>query len=254
MGEPALNNPDTRQAILRSRLSRGAPLIAVALAKEFGVSTDTIRRDLLALEGGGEVRRVRGGAVPVAAPMAPLHRRRPTAAPLPDGLVKRARDQIRDGMVVLLDGGRTVLALAQDLPCLRHCLIVTPAPAAALASLSRGLETLLIGGYLSASGGIAVGADAERAIGDVAADLCLLGACGIDPDFGLSADDHAERGIKRRMAASSHRTIVLTTQDKLGRRARHRVLPCADIDQLITDAPAALTTRFAAAGVEVENV
>ena len=249
-----LNTPDMRQAVLRSRLAQGGPLVAAALAKEFGVSVDTIRRDLLALEDGGEVRRIRGGAVPVAEPAAPFHERLPAAVDLPAGIAERACAQIRDGMVVLLDGGHTVLSLAQRLPALRRCLVVTPAPAAALASLSRGMETLLIGGRLSALGGIAVGAEAERAIERIAADLCLLGACGLDPVFGLSADDYEECSIKQRMAAAAHRTIVLTTADKLGRRTRHHVLACREIDRIVTDAPPTTTGRFADAGVEIDHV
>lgn len=254
MIQTELNNPDTRQDLLRARLSRGDALVAAALSREFDVSIDTIRRDLLALEEAGAVRRVRGGAVPVSAPVRPFHERLPNADTVPTGLVHAAVSQIRTGMVAMLDGGATVLAVAQAMPANIDCLIVTPSPAIALAALGKGIRTQLIGGMLSASGGIAVGADAERAIADVAADLCMLGACGIDARFGLSADNYEERGIKRAMALASNRCVIVATEDKLGRKARHRVLRCNEVDQVITDASPLAVEAFSNSGIELTHV
>ncbi|MGR3578728.1 MAG: DeoR family transcriptional regulator, partial [Sagittula sp.] len=56
------NSPEARQDALRLRLDRGLPLNLAALAEEFGVSTDSIRRDLKALEAQGHARCIRGGA------------------------------------------------------------------------------------------------------------------------------------------------------------------------------------------------
>ena len=83
-----LNNPDTRRALLGERLKDGTLLVAGDLAREFGVSIDTVRRDLIALESEGAVRRVRGGALPVRSPAPMLTQRR--AAPVPPGLVAAA--------------------------------------------------------------------------------------------------------------------------------------------------------------------
>ncbi|MEP3513130.1 MAG: DeoR family transcriptional regulator, partial [Lentilitoribacter sp.] len=60
-----LNVPDTRQNLLAERLANGVQIVAPKVAAEFGVSLDTIRRDILALEAAGKAQRVRGGAVPV---------------------------------------------------------------------------------------------------------------------------------------------------------------------------------------------
>lgn len=249
-----LNNPELRQATLKSRLSAGTPLVAATLAQEFGVSVDTIRRDLSAMEKGGDVRRIRGGALPVARPLAPLHERLAKDDPAPRELVDAAIGQIAAGSVVMFDGGSTVLAIAQALPIDCNCLIVTPCPAVAGEAMSKGLETLLIGGRLSPLGGIAVGAQTERAIGEVAADLCFLGACGIQSPFGLCADDVEEAGVKRKMAEMAQRVAVVATKEKLDRRARHRALACEEIDLIITDAAAKATSPFWALGIEVMNV
>ena len=248
-----LNNPDVRREALAERLSEKTPLVCSALAREYKVSLDTIRRDLIALERQGLVRRVRGGAVPVSRPLPPYHLRAQDPQPAVQALAEAGAALVEDGMALLLDGGTTVARLARRLPQGFQGLVVTPAPAVAVAAQERGIQTLLIGGRLSPGGAIAVGAETERAVENCAVDLCFLGACGLHPDFGLSADDPDEASLKRRMAEVANRKIVVTAAEKLGRRARHRVLSCAGIDVLVTDADRTLTAPYAEADVEIRR-
>ena len=249
-----LNTPQTRRDALRERLALGTPLIAAVLACELGVSVDTIRRDLIALERGGLVRRTRGGAIPVTAPMPPyLHR---VDAPNPgiEPLAARAVGLIADSATVFLDAGTTMNALAARLPDTFDGLIVTPAPSVALAALSRGAKVHLIGGPLCPEGAMATGGQAERSVADFAAEVCVLGACGLWPEFGLSAENAGEAGVKRAMAHSAARVIVVTTASKLGWQGRHRVLALHQIDTLVTDADDAAQRPFRQAGIEIVHV
>ncbi|WP_068118176.1 DeoR/GlpR family DNA-binding transcription regulator [Tropicimonas marinistellae] len=251
--ETLLNSPEARQAILRVRATSGAPLVLGTLAEEFGVSVDTIRRDLLALEAAGMVQRVRGGALPVMPVSDPMSTRIRTPSPAAERIAAAALGLIEDGMVLMLDGGTTVAKLAATLPPLPRSLVVTPAPVVATATLAAGIETLLIGGRLSAFGGIAVGQGTCEAISNVSVDVCFLGACGLDAAFGLSADDLDEAAVRRAMHGASRKTAVLTGEPKLGRRARHRVLPCDALDVLVTDAGGAKTAPLAETGLEIRH-
>lgn len=230
-----LNNPDVRHDLLLARLSSGDRLIAAALADELNVSPDTIRRDLISLERSGAARRVRGGAVPVSLPAKPYAVRRHEIEPGIAQLAEAAAALIDNNATVFLDGGNVLHAVACRLSTEFRGLVITPAPAIALAVQARGVSVYLIGGALCANGGIATGGTAERAAAECAADLCVLGACGMHPSFGLSADDSGEAGIKRAMALASTEVVVVTGSAKLTRRARHRVLSIDEIDQLVTD-------------------
>ena len=55
-----------RKNEIQRRLERGLPVNATALAKEFLVSEDAIRRDLRALAAEGKCKRVYGGGLPIA--------------------------------------------------------------------------------------------------------------------------------------------------------------------------------------------
>lgn len=235
MPDHELNNPDVRHHLLLARLLSGEQLVAAALADELNVSPDTIRRDLMTLENRGVAKRVRGGAVPVSPPAKPFAVRLREIEPGIEKLADVAASLIGNAATVFLDGGTVLLAVASRLNTGFQGLVITPAPAIALAAQSRGASVFLIGGTLSASGGLATGGAAERAAERCAADLCLLGACGLHPSFGLSADDSGEAGIKRAMALASTTVIVVTDAAKLTRRARHRVLDIDEIDQVVTD-------------------
>ncbi|PRY22510.1 DeoR family transcriptional regulator [Aliiruegeria haliotis] len=254
MPDPFPKSPDARQARLKARAADGRPLALAQLAEEFGVSPDTIRRDLLALEAEGAVRRIRGGALPVLPPDVPMLDRVTTPRPEAEKLAAAVVPELADGMVLVLDGGTSVLQLARTLPPMPCALVVTPAPAVALETLSRGIETVLVGGKLSAFGGVATGQPAEAALEKFSADLCVLGVCGLDAGFGLSADDLAEATLKRAMSAASVRTIALAGARKLGRRARHQVLPVTEIDLVITDADPGRTRAIQDVGVELRHV
>lgn len=249
-----LNNPQTRQDTLRDRLELGVPLIATALADELEVSLDTVRRDLIALEQQGLVRRTRGGALPVTNPAPPYLNRAEEPDPMIGKITGRAVRLIPDRGTIFLDGGTTMNSLAARLVETFTGLIVTPAPSVALAAFGRGAHVHLIGGALCREGAMAVGGEAEQAAARFAADFCFLGACGFWPDFGLSAEDAGEAGVKRAMSQASGRTVVVTTANKLVQNGRHKVLELYEIDTVVTSADQSALSPFIAAGIEVINV
>lgn len=245
-----LNTPEQRQERLRRRLTRGTPVAAGAVAREMGVSVDTIRRDIIALEAAGAARRVRGGAVPVKAPDAAMAEKLAGGA-VPQALVAAVLARTGAARTLLIDGGATALAVARGLPPRPDLLVMTPSPWVAVACNARGIAVFVIGGQLAPAGGMATGAETETGLCGLAAEVAVLGACGLDPGFGLSADHDGEARLKRAMAAAAGEVIVPVAADKLGRRARFRALGCDAIDVVVTDAEAAQTRGYTEAGIEV---
>ena len=58
---------EERQHAIATLVTERGRLAVTAVAEEFGVTTETVRRDLSILERAGMVRRVHGGAVPAGA-------------------------------------------------------------------------------------------------------------------------------------------------------------------------------------------
>lgn len=249
-----LNNPDTRQALLRARLHDGKALVAHEIAADLCVSLDTVRRDLIALEQAGLLKRVKGGALPVMAPALPLKERLKRG---PHWLMAAEwiiAETVADCRTLMIDGGTSALHFARQLPAGFRGLLITPSPLVAAIGLERQIETFLIGGRISPSGGIAVGHAAVRATADCAADLCVLGACGLDHQYGLTADDCDEADLKRCMANAATRVLVLAGRSKLAVRARHRALNPEAIDIILTDAAEHDVAPYADLGIEMRFV
>ncbi len=254
MPELALNNPLVRQDMLRKRLQNGAQLVATELADEFDISLDTIRRDLLVLEEKGYAQRVRGGAVPSAQPLQSLKQRRERPGRNVSHLAEAAVPLIKEGMSILMDGGTTLEKLAERLQPSPGLLVVTPSPVIATLLIHKDITVHLIGGRISPWGGVAVGREAERALSEMAVDLAFLGVCGLEATFGLSADDSDEAAMKQAMAKAARNTALICRNEKVGHRARHRVLEPEHLSTIITDADPDAMRAFSETGAEIIHV
>jgi len=234
--------PEERRKRLLDLLALEGKILATAASAVLGVSEDTIRRDLNDLARAGAVRRVHGGALPML-PATGTFATRATERPEAKAALGRvAAGLIRPGEVVLLDGGTTMLAVAEALlPDLR-CTIVTP-------NLPAALD--LLGGRVDKADQATVGTSVLAALDGLRADLCLLGVCSLDIEAGLGGMDHEEALVKRRMVACAGRVVAAVTADKLGTAAPFPILPVGRLNALITErsADAALLAAYRQAGL-----
>ena len=243
-----------RQIVIRERLGSEGRVVAAALAAEFGVSEDTIRRDLREMAAAGLCERVYGGALPLAPRAGPLGMRRGVDAPAKAALARAAAAFIEPNTAVFIDAGSTNVAIAEALPKVENLTVITNAPAVAQGVLSnRGPEVVLLGGRFDAALGACLGAKTVSDALHLRPDLLVLGACGVDHEAGLTAFSHEEAELKRCLAARSRRILVAATGDKIGTAAPFAVLPTGGIHQLVVAHDCARETvdAFEAAGVRV---
>jgi DeoR/GlpR family transcriptional regulator of sugar metabolism len=224
-----------RRALMLERLARDGRLLSAALAAEFAVSEDTVRRDLRDLAAEGRLVRVHGGALPASPTHRPLADRRALQGEAKRRLAAAAAPLIRPGMVVILDGGTTHLALVEALPRDLACTVVTHAPGIAAALEGwPGVEVVVIGGRLFRHSMVACGPTAAEGFARLRADLCLLGVTGVQAETGLTTGDAEEAAIKRAMAAAAAETVVLATPDKLGAASPWGILPLDALGLLVS--------------------
>ena len=123
-----------RKAAIVALLKRDGRVVSTSLAREFGVSIDTVRRDLDELEDAGAAQaraRRRGG--PAARRAALPRPRRGRRAGASSGVAALARALLADGELIALGGGTTALALARSLPPDLRATVVTASLDVALA-------------------------------------------------------------------------------------------------------------------------
>jgi DeoR/GlpR family transcriptional regulator of sugar metabolism len=245
---------DERRSLILDRLRSHGRVLATDLSDELDVSSDTIRRDLREMDALGLLRRVHGGALPRhgdAAPFAARARRAPEAKAQ---LARRAAALVRDGDVVVLDGGTTTLELARALRDDLRASVITTSPPIALALADHpGLEVTIIGGTLRRRALVAVGAAAVEALRAVRADVVFLGVCGVHPEIGVTTDSLEERHVKAAMIEGAAEVVALADHDKLGTAMPIVVAPMRSVTQLVTDAAAdtSALAPYRALGIEV---
>jgi DeoR/GlpR family transcriptional regulator of sugar metabolism len=224
-----------RKTLLLERLRAEGRLLAAPLAAELGVSEDTIRRDLRDLASEGALLRVHGGALPLSATHVPVAARAGLEVAEKARLARLAVGIIQPGMVVIVDGGTTHLALIAALRPDLRATIITHSPAIAAAFTPFSQVTLhLIGGRVLQHSMVAVGAVTQRAYASLRADLCFLGTTGVHFDRGLTTDDAEEATIKETMLEAAAETVVLATPGKLGAVSRWTVAPLKAMAHLMT--------------------
>jgi DeoR/GlpR family transcriptional regulator of sugar metabolism len=245
---------DERHDIIRALLLADGRVLANELALKFGVSEDTVRRDLRELAKAGFCRRVHGGALAPAPQVPPIERRIETATTAKAKLAAVAAGLVHTGQTIFIDAGSTNFAIASALPQDLELTVVTNAPGAVTAlSAHPKVRIILLGGSFDRERGSTGGSSTLRDIGNLYADLFFLGSCALDAQFGVSALDPVEAEVKRAMVAQSRATAIAVTSNKLNTAAPFRVAPPEAVTHLIVepDADEALLTVFAALGTMV---
>ena len=238
--------PLARRDEIANRLAQGQAVVAAALAAEFNISEDAIRRDLRALATEGRCRRVYGGALPITPASAPMTARMDLARERKSALARSAVPLIQSGELLFLDSGSTTLALVDVLPEESELTVATNSIDIAAAVLRRSdLHLIMIGGSVDPAVGGCVDANAVEAVAELNIDRCFIGSCAISPKSGISAFGLADATFKRAVLAASEHSVVLALTDKFNARAPHRVAALKAIECVIVEHDLARAERSA---------
>lgn len=243
--------PLARRDAIAHRLAAGQRAVSATLALEFGVSEDAIRRDLRALAAEGRCRRVYGGALPLSPATTPMAARVGEAPGRKDALARVAAALAEPGELLFLDNGSTNLALVNYLPADAGLTVATNSVAIAAEVLKRhDLQLVMVGGVVDPHIGGCVDANAVARLAELNVDRAFIGICAVSGALGACAFDAADATFKRALCAASRTSVVMSTNEKLGTRAPHRVGAIRDIGCFVLehDAPAADVAALRQAG------
>jgi DeoR/GlpR family transcriptional regulator of sugar metabolism len=243
-----------RKKTILERLARDGQVLAAPLAVQFGVSEDTIRRDLRELAAEGSLQRVHGGALPASSAVAFFSKRRTLESSGKRAIGMAAAAMIEPGQIVIIDGGTTCAELVRHIPSSLSATVVTHSPTIAVALAEHpSIEVIVIGGRLYKHSIVTVGAAAIEAMSHIHADLYFMGVTGVHPTAGLSTGDLEEAYVKRALAARSAETIVLATREKLNAASAYAIGDVTLAQTVVggRSPEAGLTAPLEAAGVSV---
>jgi DeoR/GlpR family transcriptional regulator of sugar metabolism len=235
---------------------RASPTIRIAsLASQFGVSTETIRRDFEEMASNGLVDRTYGGAVARPLGFEPAWTERYGAMSAErDRIAAVAAALVQPGEALMIDGGTTALHFARRLAAVaRDLAVVTNSlPVAQALGANPGFRVICCPGALDAREGIVAGPETLAFLDRFQANRAVVGASGLTVE-GPTEINSGAAAVKRAMFRRAAERILLLDHAKFEKPNLEVVCPLADVNRLVSDAPPppALAAALAEAGTEV---
>ena len=227
------------------------------LAALFGVTPQTIRRDIGILQDDGRLRRYHGGAATVSTIENMAYSTRKILCQDEKRIIaQRVADCVPDNASLILNIGTTTEEVARALVARRSELkvITNNLNVAGIMQGKRDFEVYVAGGLVRHRDGGIVGESALDFMRQFKVDIAIIGISGIDADDGALLDyDFREVQVSRQIMSSARRTWLVADHTKFGRNATVRLCSLADVDALFTDQPPpdALATLISGAGGEI---
>lgn len=227
-----------RLEVIMKMIAENGMVKAADLTKQFGMSIETVRRDLELLEGKGLLKRVYGGAISNdSRGIERIYTRRDCYhIDEKKAIAKRTAEMINDGEAIIIDLGTTTLEVAKCLSDKKHLTILTN-------SLHVGMEVVknksfhvyMLGGELRNGDFSTSGFLTGNSLKHFHVDKAILGASGVSEKNGVTDYHVEEANARRSMIDSAEQNILCVDSSKFGLSALVQVCELSRINTVVTD-------------------
>ena len=233
-----------RQKLIEDLAARNGEVVISVLAKQLGVSVETVRRDIIALCDEGKLIKVHGGAVSAARPVAEsdYQKRRAEGGQVKQQLGAYAAGLVETHDVVAISTGSTMEAVAGNLGNDIDATVITNSTAVA-SLVQQQCRCILLGGQLHPDEGYTFGpVTAEQLVG-FHTDKAFIAASAVSAD-GLMTTGIEEGDLTRKMIENASHVILVVQSAKIGSRSVYRYAGLDVVDEIVTDAHRPLDPSF----------
>lgn len=230
-------------------------LTVEALAERFGVTLQTVRRDVKLLSDAGLVSRFHGGVrLPSSTTENIAYRQRQKLNGDAKRRIARAvASEIPDGCSLVISIGTTVEAVARELQQHKGLRVITNnLNVAAIMSDNPDCEVIVAGGVVRQRDRGIIGEAAVEFIGQFRVDIGLIGISGIEADGTLRDYDLREVKVAQAIMRQSRQVWLAADHSKFNRPAMVEVGRLDQVDTIFTDAapPNVFDALLVEAGVQ----
>lgn len=226
-----------RQSDILGRARQFGHVQVEGLADDFGVTPQTIRKDLNDLCDRGLLQRIHGGAThPSGVTNYAYDARRLLAAEAKRLMGHRAASLIPDNSSVVLNIGTSTEQVAL---ALRHrdgiLAITNNINVAHILRDSPSVDVVMAGGVVRKSDGGIVGEATVEFVRQFKADYAVIGASAIDDEGTILDYDFREVSVSREIIRLSRQTILVADAMKFERNAPVRIAHLSEVQIFVTD-------------------
>ena len=229
---------DRQESILRALRETGEVEVD-ALSREWGVTTQTVRRDLGELCDAGLAMRKHGGAKRMAAHNVVAYEDRRLKHTLAKSAIASAAAQlVPNGASLSLNIGTTTEMVAEALRLHTDLTVVSNnINIVHILRASRLKSLVLIGGEVRLSDGAVIGGDAIKALSNFKVDFAIIGTSSIDPHGAILDFDQREVSVARAVLENARQRILVADVSKFEVSAPFKICDATDLDYIILNAP-----------------
>lgn len=231
-------SPNPRQAGVLDAVREHGSLSVEALAERFGVTLQTVRRDVKLLADAGLLARFHGGVrVPGSTTENIAYRQRQALNQDAKRRIARAVAQaVPHGCSLILNIGTTTEAIARELLQHRGLRVITNnLNVAAILCDAADCELIVAGGSVRQRDRALVGETTVEFMRRFRVDIGLIGISGIEPDGTLRDFDMREVAVARAIVEQSREVWLAADHSKFNRPAMVEVGRLEQVDRVYTD-------------------
>lgn len=209
------------------------------LAEHFGVTLQTIRRDLTELAEANKLERVHGGAIfPSGTTNIEYDERRNLNEDAKQAIAQSCAAYIPEGCSIFLNIGTSTEAVARQLLQHRDLMVVTNNMNVANILIENpDCQTIVTGGTVRRSDHGLIGNVTIETIRQFKFDIAVIGCSAMDTDGDLLDFDTQEVGVSQTIIAQSRKTFLVADHSKFARTAPARIASMRSLSTIFTDKP-----------------
>ena len=235
----------SRQDEILSYIQRNNYIKISELAKAFGVSTATIRRDISTLEESGEDIRCKGGICIAdtgnGLPKFDNERYFSSHTQEKEAIARKTAEFIEDGDTIFINGSSTAFRIIPHIKG-KSVTIITNNGRSLFADRNYGTDLIIIGGEVignAMAGNMKMsmtGALAVEMISRISTTKCILGVSGISAEGGLTSMAVQDPAVNRAMIQHCNGPVIIAADHrKVGIRHNFLFGSLSDVSRLVTD-------------------
>lgn len=227
-----------RRSMILNQLKNDKVVLVSDMSAKFGVSEETIRRDMEKLEQEGYATRTYGGAIyNEDSRELPYEVRKRTNVEAKEKIATEVAKMIKDGDYVMLDESTTSMYVARALKPRRNITLITNSIEIVLelAGDVQGWNIHCTGGLLKPYALAFTGHRAESVISAYHVNFAILSCEGLDIEAGYTDSREDNAMMKRAMINSAKKVILVADSDKFGKTSFISVGKLSELDTLVTE-------------------
>lgn len=211
-----------RRNIIREQILENGSAKAEELARQFGVSEETIRRDFAKLEKEGFIEKNYGGAIAtqelqrMMKNISPVQQRKFSNLKEKTCIGAAAAKLVTAGMRIFLDAGSTTWSIIRFLEKVEGLTIITNSLDIARDCAERDTWTVIaLGGQILPKSMSMIGPTVEAQLDDLNVDIAFLGTTGLSVRGNCTSANLFEANIKKKIIAISNHAVLVADSSKL---------------------------------------